>query len=97
MWTSCLPRSSDRLMTDAQLPGDCPVRLLRARLDQLGDKLALLLGGKVAAMDVGADDVGNSSSVVLNPKILIAIDGARFHPCVRQASYRCRPSRILPL
>ena len=28
------------------------------RLDQLGDQLALLLGGQVAAMDVGADDVG---------------------------------------
>src|SRR5262249_3131828 len=63
------PDCADRLVIDLRLFGDRPVRLLRLRLDQLGDQLALLLGGKVAAVDVFADAKGDGVEVapILKP------------------------------
>jgi hypothetical protein len=49
---------TDGLMVDLGSLRDCPIGFLGRRLDQLGDQLALLLGGEMAATNVGADDVG---------------------------------------
>src|SRR5262245_19769188 len=52
-----VPDDGNSLVIDLGLAGDLPVGLLGLRLDQLGDQLAFLLGGEVAAVNVLADDV----------------------------------------
>lgn len=49
---------TDGLVVDLGSLRDCPIGFLGRRLDQLGDQLALLLGGEMAATNVGADDIG---------------------------------------
>src|SRR5262249_3324184 len=59
---SCFLLLSDgahRLVVGLRLLGDLPVGLLRLRLDQLGDQIALLLGSEVPAVDVLREDKGN--------------------------------------
>jgi hypothetical protein len=53
-----LPHGADRLVIDLGQLRELPVGLLRLRLQRLLDQAALLLAGQVAAVDVGADDVG---------------------------------------
>jgi hypothetical protein len=51
------PDGADRLVIDLHRLCDLAIGLLGRRLDQLGNKLALLLGAQMAPSDVGADHV----------------------------------------
>jgi hypothetical protein len=57
---------TDGLVVDLGSLRDCPIGFLGRRLDQLGDQLALLLGGEMAATNVGADYVGIGISAGLD-------------------------------
>src|SRR5262249_7490543 len=52
-------------MAHAKLFGDSAVGFLRVCLEHGGDQIALLLGGNVAAVDVGTDDEGGGASALV--------------------------------
>src|SRR5262249_29167020 len=52
--------------------GDLPVRFLGLSLEQLGDQFALFLGGKMTAMDVGADDVRGRIGLAVESNKLVS-------------------------
>ena len=56
---------SDGLAVDLGHLADGPIRLLRLRLNQLGDQLAFLFGGEVPAVDVLGNDIGSHTSIVV--------------------------------